>query len=117
MRILPITAAIAMTPLSAGVHHPKPPPHPVPAPPAWLRRAAERLFPSRAVGPYEAFWARGGAWLVKLTDSATGTPCEALFLHGDRTGRALRLGETYYSGNTATVNGSSTVFQFALREP
>jgi len=93
-------------------NRPVPPP---PPPPAWLRAEAEAACPGTRGGPFEAYFGKGGSWLVKLTDTRTATPREVLFLAGAKKGTPLKLGEVFYSGDTAAMD--RTKFRLSLRVP
>lgn len=89
---------------------------PVPAPPAWLRGAALAACPGSTPTAYEAYFAKGGAWLVKFTDGRTGSPREVLFLGGRNAGRVLSLGEVFYNGSKAQVGQGGAVYHLSYRE-
>lgn len=95
-------------------HRPDPPP---PPPPDWLQEAAATSCPGVVPGTYEAYYARGGFWLVKLTDARGAAPKEVLFLPGHKAGMTLRLGDVFYSGDQASLKGNRTKFTLALRVP
>ncbi len=88
----------------------------VPAPPAWLRPATMAACPGIVPGGFEAYFAKGGAWLAKVADARTGTPREVLFLSGKRSGRVLGLGEVFYTGKRAQIGQGGARFTLAYRD-
>ena len=115
---MPIVKKLALVLVAQGLLVAGPGPwrnRPVPSPPAWLRSEAEVACPGTKGGAFEAYFSKGGSWLVKLTDPRTATPREILFLPGVKKGTPLKLGEVFYTGDTAAVD--RTKFRLSLRVP